>query len=242
MKNHLIYFISRVMGTASFTRRLEWRHVMAWLEPRKGEKILDIACGMGELSLRIAKKSGQVYGIDMSEDAVRFARWHSERAKIPCQFKVGDAEWLPYPDGYFDKIICSSSLEHFEDDNRALKEMRRVLKEKGRAVLTVDSFTLPISDELKDRHRQTCFVVHYYTRETLGKCFRGCGLDMCRSQYLIKSSLASFFFKLWIKYRKPAILWLAVSFFGHPLFLISEKLAGRRDGGYTLIAEAVKAD
>lgn len=242
MKSYLIYLMFRVMGTASFARRLEWREMIAWLAPRKGEKVLDIACGMGELSLLVAQRGAEVYGLDMSEKAIEAARRLSKKTKIPCQFEVGDAQHLPYPDGYFDKVVCSSSLEHFKDDSLALKEMRRVLKDGGRVVLTADSFTLPIKDELKERHRKMCFVVHYYTRETLEASFRSCDLGIRRSEYLLKSSLPGFFIKQWIKSPKPAILWIAVAFLGYPFFLISEKLDRSREGGYTLIAEAVKSE
>jgi ubiquinone/menaquinone biosynthesis C-methylase UbiE len=214
---------------------------MAWLAPREGERVLDIACGMGELSLLIAQKGAEVYGIDMSPEAIESARRLSKKAGIPCRYEVGDAQHLPYPDGYFDKVICSSSLEHFKDDTLALNEMRRVLKDNGRVVLTTDSFTLPISHELKERHRKMCLVVHYYTCELLEKSFHNCGLDMHRSEYIIKSSLTSFFLKRWIKCRRPVIFWLLVSFLGYPFFLVAEKLSGGRKGGYTLIAEAGKA-
>lgn len=212
--------------------------MLEWLNLEEGERILDVACGAGELSLRIAARGCWVDGIDISKSAVEFARRLSGRAKIPCEFEVGDAENLPYPDGYFDKVVCSSSLEHFEDDRRALAEMQRVLRSGGKLVLTVDSFTCPISKELKDRHRQTCSVVHYYTREGLADRFGRAGLKMGRSQYLLNSPLASLCFKLWIKHRPPTVLWLAISVFGYPVFLISEKWFGQRDGGYTLIAEA----
>jgi len=216
--------------------------MLAWLAPRKGEKILDIACGVGELSLIIARKGAEVYGLDMSEVAIAGARRLSQRAGIPCDFRVGDAQHLPYPDGYFDKIVCSSSLEHFQDDRQALSEMRRVLKDGGRVVLTADRFTLPIKNELKEKHRKMCFVVHYYTRDSMGKSMRSCNLEMRRSDYLLKSPLPGFFLKQWIRNPKPAVFWIAVAFLGHPFFLVSEKLSGRREGGYTLIAEAVKAD
>jgi ubiquinone/menaquinone biosynthesis C-methylase UbiE len=56
-------------------------------------------------------------------------------------------------DGYFDKVVCSSSLEHFKDDIKALKGMNRVLKPNGSVVLTTDSFAYSINDELKEKHR-----------------------------------------------------------------------------------------
>lgn len=242
VKDYISYLLYRTIGIAFFTRRVEWRKIMDWLCPEKGEKILDVACGCGDLSLRIARRGCKVYGIDMSEDAVKFARSLSRRVKTACEFDIGDAEHLPYPDGYFDKVVCSSALEHFNDDTKALKEMRRVLKLNGKIVLTVDSFTYPIRKELKDRHRKMCFVVNYYTHTKLEESFNMTGLKMCRSQYLLNSWLTSFFMKLAIKSMQYMIPWLFISFISYPALLISDKIFGLADGGYTLIAEARTAD
>ena len=43
---------------------------------------------------------------------------HEKRERITCEFEVGSAEDLPYPDGYFDKVVCSSLLEHFKGISR----------------------------------------------------------------------------------------------------------------------------
>ena len=153
------------MGTA-FIKRIEWRNMLEWLDAKEGERILDVACG-GMLSLKIAENGCKIFGIDMSEDTIKYAKRRSEREGIPCEFEVGNAEDLPYPDRYFDKIVCSCSLEHFKNDINALKEMNRVLKPNGIVVLTTDSFTYPISDELKERHRKIHYVVNYYTAEKL---------------------------------------------------------------------------
>ncbi len=214
--------------------------MLEWLDPKEGERILDIACGGGELSLKIAEKGCEVYGIDMSENTIEGARHLSEREKIACEFEVGNAEDLPYPDGYFDKVVCSSSLEHFKDDINALKEMRRVLKPSASVVLTTDSFTYPISDELKERHRKIAYIANYYTIEKLKERFEIAGFEMNRSKYLLNSRITSFFFKVGIKIKWSGILWMAISFIAYPLCLVSDRLFGDKDKGYTLIAEAKK--
>lgn len=213
-----------------------------WLHPEEGEKILDVACGGGELSLKLTERGCKVYGIDMSENAISSAKRLSERAKITCEFELGDAEHLPYSDEYFDKIICSSSLEHFRDDLKALKEMSRVLKPSGKLVLTADSLTYPISSELKEKHRKLASVVNYYTCEKLKERFDISGFEMCRSEYLLNSCITHFFFKLWIKFRRFTILWMVISFVAYPLCLVSDRLFGIRDKGYTLIAEGRKVN
>jgi len=241
MSNYIGYLIYKKIGTPSFIKRIEWRNMLEWLDPKEGERILDIAYGVGELSLKIAEKGCAVHGIDISEDAIKYAKPLAEREKIACEFEVGSAEDLPYPDEYFDKVVCSSSLEHFKDDIKALKEMHMVLKPNGSVVLTTDSFTYPISDELKERHRQIHYVVNYYTRETLKERFEIAGFEMHKSEYLLNSRITSFFFNhLIIKTRLPGILWMMISFIAYPLCLLSERLFGVRDKGYTLIMGAKK--
>ena len=241
MKELIRYWIYKTMGISHFVRQIEWRSMLKWLDPRENEWILDVACGSGTLSLKIAEKGCKVYGIDISEDAIKSAKRLAERAKIACTFEVGNAENLPYADEYFDKIVCSSSLEHFKDEMKALKEIHRVLKPNGRVVLTTDSFTYPISDELKEKHSQIHYVVNYYAEETLKKRFGILGFEMCRSRYLLNSRITSFFFNhLFIKMRLPGILRMMISFLVYPLCLVSDKLFGVEDRGYTLIVEGRK--
>ena len=199
MKNYIGHLIYKTIGTTDFIRRIEWRRMLDWLDSKAGERILDVACGGGVLSLKIAEKGCEVYGVELSEDVINSAKRLAEREKIACAFKVGNAEDLPYQDGYFDKVVCSSSLEHFKDDIKALKEMNRVLKPNGVVVLTTDSFAYPISDELKEKHREIAYVVNYYTPEKLKERFEILGFVMNRSKYLLNSRITSFFVKIGIK-------------------------------------------
>ena len=240
VKNYTKHLVYKTTGMPSFIRRIEWRRILGWLAPKEGERILDIACGGGELSLKIAERGCEVCGIDMAEGAIEGAKRLAEREGITCKFGVGSAEDLPYPDGHFDKIVCSSSLEHFGDDIKALKEMHRVLKLDGSVVLTTDSFTYPISDELKDVHRKIAYVVNYYTRETLKERFEIAGFEMRRSEYLLNSWLTSLFFNFGIKIKWSGKLWMVVSFIAYPLCLMSDGLFGVKDKGYTLIVEGEK--
>ena len=240
MKELIRYWIYKTIGTLNFIRQIEWRNMLEYLDSKEGERILDVACGMGELSLKIAKKGYKVYGIDISENAISSAKRLAEREKIACEFKIGSAEDLPYLDGYFHKVVCSSSLEHFKDDIKALKEMHRVLKTNGKVVLTTDSFTYPISDELKEKHREIAYVVNYYTPEKLKERFENAGFEMNRSKYLLNSRITSFFVKIGIKIKWSGKLWMAICFIAYPLCLVSDRLFGVKDKGYTLIAEGEK--
>ena len=231
----------KIMGTLSYIRQIVWLNMLEWLDLKRGECFLDVASGGGELSLKIAEKGCEVYGIDISEVAINSAKRLAEREKMACEFEVGSAEDLPYSDGYFDKVVCSSSLEHFKDDIKALKEMNRVLKPNGRVVLTTDSFAYPIEDELKEMHRKIAYVVNYYTHEKLKERFEIAGFEMNRSKYLLISRITSFFVKIGIKIKWSGKFWMAVSFIAYPLCLVSDRLFGVEDKGYTLIVEGEKS-
>ena len=240
MNTHRSYLIYKIMWTPSFISRIEWRSMLEWLDPKESERILDVTCGPGQLSLKIAEKGCEVCGIDRSEYAIYIAKYLAKRLKKAADFEVGNAEDLPYRDGYFDKVVCSCSLEHFDDDVKALKEMHRVLTPGGSIILTVDSFTYPISDELKERHRKIAYVVNYYTPETLKERFEIAWFKMNRNKYLLNSRITSFFFNFGIKIKWSFYLWTMISFIVYPLCLVSERLFGDRDIGYTLIAEGKK--
>ena len=218
MKKLIGCLIYKKLSSPNFIRRIEWRK--------------NFGCCLrwgGALSLKIAEKGCEVYGINLSKNAIKCAKRLSEREKIACEFEVGRAEDLPSPIGHFDKIVCSSSLEHFKNDLKALKEMHRVLKPDGSIVLTTDSFTYPTSDDLKEKHREIAYVVNYYTQETLKERLKSSGFEMLRSKYLLNSRITSFFFKVGIKIRWSGILWMAISIIVYPLCLISDKLFGVRD-------------
>jgi len=57
-------------------------------------------------------------------------------------FINGEAERIPFPDGYFTRVFCTNALDHFEDPRVALREMRRVLSDDGYCVIAVDVFPM----------------------------------------------------------------------------------------------------
>jgi ubiquinone/menaquinone biosynthesis C-methylase UbiE len=234
---HLTY---KWIGTPNFIRLIEWRTMLEWLDPKDGERVLDVACGGGVLSLKIAEKECEVHGIDLIEDVISRAKNLAEIEGISCEFEVGNAENLSYPSEYFDLVVCSSALEHFSDDLKALREMNRVLKPNGKLVLTTDSFTYPVSQELNELHKRIAYVVNYYTRETLEEKLKISGFMKIRSKYLLNSRITSFFFRIGIKLRWSGTLWMVTSLVAYPLCLTSDKLFGIENKGFTLIIEAYK--
>lgn len=240
LRDYLSHLIYKTMGTLNFARQIEWRNMLEGLDPKEGERILDIACGGGQLSLKIAERGSRVHGIDISEENINSAKRLAERAKKVAQLEVADAQYLPYSDGYFDKVVCSSSLEHFPDDIGSMREMNRVLKPGGTLVLTTDSFLYLNQGKIGERHKKIAHVVNYYTPEILKERLEIAGLEMVRSKYLLKSPITRFFSNLGIKMAWRGYLWWGTSLLAYPLCLLSERLFRANGPGYVLMAEAKK--
>jgi arsenite methyltransferase len=128
-------------GEATTRRALELIGVEA------GERLLDVASGSGASAILAAREFGcLVAGVDYGAEAIRGAQRAADAAGL-CDrvgFIVGDAEALPFADGEFDAVLCECSLSSFPDKPRALAEIRRVLRPRGR---------LALSDVVVDRHR-----------------------------------------------------------------------------------------
>ena len=241
LKSQISCMVAKTLGSLSFIRIIEWREILRLVYPQNGEKILDVACGEGALSLKIAKRGCQVHGIDMSSYFIKRAK--TLVGKQSCHFLVADAEQLPYMSESFDKVVCSSSLEHFSNDVKALKEMSRVSKKNGIVVLTTDSLSGPMQDYLKVKHKTQYHVVNYYKSEEISETFEQSGLKLLSSKYLLNSPATSFFYKLFIKtegkfYHQLLVLLLSALLI--PLLLVSDKLAGNENYGYTLLAKGEK--
>lgn len=113
--------------------------MLAMAALRSGESVLDLACGAGALSaaaLQAVAPAGTVVGIDIADAMVAAAQ---ARVQAPAQarFERMDAEQLVLPDGRFDAALCALGLMYMPDPPAALRELRRVLRPGGRAVLAV---------------------------------------------------------------------------------------------------------
>lgn len=240
MKKLLRLWLFRILGSSSFIRRIEWIHIFRWLNAEKGNKILDVACGNGCMTLKLAEKGCQIYGIDISIDAIQQANNLAEITRTTCEFQVADAQQLPYPSNIFDKVVSSSSLEHITNDALALNEVLRVLKPGGIAVITTDSLTFPISKEYIERHKEVAYVVKYYTEQSLIDIFERAGFKVADSKYILNSHLTSFFYKIGIVLKFSGIRWLLVSLIAYPVCLLAERWFGVNGVGYTLIIKGLK--
>jgi SAM-dependent methyltransferase len=113
---------------------------ISWLGLRPDHTLLDVACGSGGPSLRIARLTGcKVRGIDLHQDAVAQARAQAVSLGLSERtgFDIVDAgEPLPFGAGVFDGITCVDALNHLPDRQRILRDWTRVLHPEGRLLYT----------------------------------------------------------------------------------------------------------
>jgi arsenite methyltransferase len=120
-------------GEAATRRSLEL------IELRSGERLLDVASGTGASALLAARDFGCfAAGVDFSEGAVRDAQEAADAAGLRdrARFVVGEAASLPFADGEFDAALCECSLSTFSDKERAVAEIRRVVRSDGRVAIS----------------------------------------------------------------------------------------------------------
>ncbi len=137
------------------------RMVVEMAKIKPGDKVLDIGCGTGNLTLtakKYAGTSGSVYGIDASPEMIEEARKKAKRSGLEAVFQIGLIEKIPYPDATFDIVINRLVIHHLPDDlkRRGFAEMLRVLKPGGRLFLV--DFNPPANPMLK--HVVTALVGH----------------------------------------------------------------------------------
>jgi len=116
-----------------------WPWLLDLIGAGPGMRLLDVACGEGQLLAFAARRGLEAHGIDLSDVALARARSSAAEAVLA----VASGERLPYPDGLFQRVTNLGSLEHYEDPVRGAREMARVLASDGLACLHVpNSFGL----------------------------------------------------------------------------------------------------
>ncbi len=106
-----------------------------------GMKVLDLASGTGEPALSLAKAvrpKGHVVATDLVPEMLEAARRNAAVQGLDnVEFRIADAESLPFSDGEFDRVTCRFGIMFFPDIPRAMAEIRRVLKPGGRVCFAV---------------------------------------------------------------------------------------------------------
>ena len=116
------------------------RMVIELANVKPGDRVLDVGCGTGSLSLTAqscAGPTGKVYGIDAAPEMIEVAKKKASRSGLGVEFEVGLIEELAFPDATFDVVISRLAMHHLPDDlkRRGLAEVLRVLKPGGKFLI-----------------------------------------------------------------------------------------------------------
>jgi SAM-dependent methyltransferase len=105
-----------------------------------GARVLEVGCGPGRLSIRLAREYGlDVTGLDLDPAMIQRARANADRpgngSERRPSFLIGDVASLAFPDGSFDLVVSTLSMHHWADPTAGLAEIGRVLRPGARALV-----------------------------------------------------------------------------------------------------------
>lgn len=121
------------LKTLEYPRVREEIDVISNFLPRSG-KVLEAGCGLGRLVLYLREHGYDIVGVDWSQEAIDQIKAFDNSAPV----QVADVQSLPFADGYFRGVLSFGVIEHFVDGpEHVLREMNRVLVQKGVLILTV---------------------------------------------------------------------------------------------------------
>jgi ubiquinone/menaquinone biosynthesis C-methylase UbiE len=104
------------------------------------DRVLDVACGTGGLVAEVAHRVERAVGLDLSSGMLQIARSRLLPAAGPSRlanidFHLGSSDALPFADGDFTALVCTTALHHFPEPQQSVDEMARVLAPGGRVVI-----------------------------------------------------------------------------------------------------------
>ena len=174
------------IGQNSWLTAPEQDMFLGWLELSTKKKLLDVACGSGGPTLRIAASTGCfVVGVDLHEQAISTANSLAAQRNLKnrAEFRLVNAsERLPFPEAHFDAITCVDAINHIPNRPSVIAQWTRLLKPSGRLLFT-DPITVtgPLTNEeiaVRSSAGFMLFVPKDYDKEVIARS--GLRLLECR--------------------------------------------------------------
>jgi ubiquinone/menaquinone biosynthesis C-methylase UbiE len=116
-----------------------------YTDVRPNDTILDIGGNTGKITEAYCNNCKEVVVLEPKRNVIEYGRSHRPNIK----FIEGQAENIPLPDAYFDKVAASASFHHFSDQDKALEELKRVLKPDGKIIILEIDPNTPRGKRLK---------------------------------------------------------------------------------------------
>lgn len=200
-----------------FTRRAEaysqmevvrsaqiFEYAIAITQVQKTDRVLDVACGPGFLTIAFAKYAAAVVGVDVTGRFLESARAEASREGLAnVSFIRADVENLMFPAGTFDIAVCKFAFHHFRSPDNVLAEMKGVTRRTGR-ILIMDMITSedPARSEYHNRIERLCDPSHVkaLSESEFEKMFKRIGLEVRLKQ----GRQTSYSVKDWMRHGGPS--------------------------------------
>ncbi len=168
------------------------RKIISMLSPSENDTICDLGCGDGEVSACVVNKVDKICGVDISITRVKRARVKGIDAVC------ADAASTPFAPASFDKTICSEVIEHAVDPRKIMREIKRITKSQGSAILTVpcnEKLPKTLKDvpekdlaqmslvEIGQKHNVTCAHLHSFSERTFVELLKEEGFEIKQIEF-----------------------------------------------------------
>lgn len=164
---------------------------------------MDVGCGSGRFMSLLGKSVKYYHGLDISSEALKIAGTMFEEKNT--RIEKGDVTKLPFKNNTFDKVICIDVLEHIVDDITVLKEIRRILKSDGKAIIFfVDNFS---SNKFFRKHfigEEDVGHIHIYNKNIIIKKLKEANLKI--EMIISYRTLLDYLLNLVRRKTKPRII------------------------------------
>ncbi len=129
----------RANSVLSFGLHYQWRRrAVAYSGVQRGAQVLDLCTGTADLALALTRQvggDGRVVATDFCEAILRLGVQKGQKKALPLTFALADAQALPFPDAMFDCVTVAFGLRNVDNLGRTLREMHRVLRPRGVALV-----------------------------------------------------------------------------------------------------------
>jgi len=162
----------------------EFQNFKKLIKIKRGDKILDVATGTGIYLLEMVRRGAIGYGIDVSNNMLDILKKKikSQNIRGVVELKIAHADKIPYPDSFFDWVTCIGMFEYYPMSyvKKVLKEMKRVIKSNGKAIVDFLDIENPKVHVFKEKECSVGNKTYLYDLNFIKKIIESVGFKINR--------------------------------------------------------------